>query len=178
MKLSRWLISSTLALSSFMFSSFAHSEVYTTLEGTYSDLKFGDTRFHPMGVDARIGMYLIQGLALEAHGSYGLLSGSEGDIELSVLYNAGLQSRIIMLDDRGSTLFVLGGYSWNWLDLNRNETGEPGEEFLTGVSYGIGVDIKLGGPRSKVFWSTKVVRYYNTDDLRFDMYSSGLRYTF
>lgn len=153
-------------------------DFYATVEGTYNYTEIAEEKFGPIGIEGRAGVYVIPNLGIEGHASYNPLKSEEGDLTLSMPYNYGLATRAILINDRGSTLYVLGGYAWNVLDLDRNDSGEPGESTFAGFSYGIGLDITLGGTNSNWLWSAKYVRYYNADDLLLDTYSTGFRFAF
>ena len=159
----------------FTGSSQAAERFYGELDYMRTEVQMGGAKFKPYVPKARVGVYLMNKVALE--GQY-IFSG-EADDSGSTLKIDNMYGGYLRLESNlhnRARIYLLGGYTETELSVTGNLESLEGQKD-GGFSWGIGVEDQIVRMRN-TFFTLDYMRYYDKDGYKISGISLGFRFVF
>lgn len=148
--------------------------LYADVAMTANSVKIADNRFTIPTAQARIGVWLREGIGIEVMGATGRDEDTQAGLDLEISSVQGAYLRLQSPFEGGVSGYVLLGGSQYELDGSTTTSSLPGKDEFSGGSASFGLLFALP-TRVNASVITEYSRHYADDDIQFSGFSIGLR---
>lgn len=153
-------------------------DAYVQTGVNYMVVRTEGARFTPLAWEGRLGAYIDKQIALEVQASTSIKDSDKLNIQTDLATQYGVSLRLESPEVKGGKLYFLGGYGVTELDIDRSDTGAPGELEYKGGTYGLGTQIRPFKNCQSFSLYLEAKRHFAEDHVKIDHIGLGVGYAF